>query len=311
MDDRSLFILFLEMAGFNKKESESIFNDFKESEIKMDDFVKLRLSRKSKNIFEQLTLIKFATAYDDPVIRKDIEYAIDQDFSHIKGDLHIHTNWSDGSSSIKQIADEAKKIGYKYIAITDHSLVGKGKVEMDQKKFMKQIEEIDNIQRFLDIKIIKGIEIDINVDGSLDYTDDILKNADIVIGSVHFDYGQGPTKALELLEKLFYNQSIDIIAHPLNKIGKECFLNNFDKLLYLAEKNMKIFEINLSPDRIRESIFLVDIFKDSDVMFSFGTDSHSRKQMRLMSLSNLWNSMINEKMILNTYEDPISLLKKR
>ena len=311
MNDKGLFILLLESSCFSHEDSTYIYENFKDFIGTMVEFVEQKLSDKCQTPFLLSTRKKFARAYDDLSVRKSIESVAEKSFNSIKGDFHIHTNWSDGNNSIEEMVEMAKEMGYKYIAITDHSLVAKGKVEMNEEKFMRQIKKINDIQKFYDIKIIKGIEIDINIDSSLDYSNEMIKNADLVIGSVHFDYGQGPVKAFELLEKLLYNQSIDIIAHPLNKIGEECFLNNSDKLLYLAKKNMKIFEINLSPDRIRESNFLVDIFKDSDIMFSFGTDSHSRKQMKLMSLSNLWNSVIDEKMILNTYEDPIKFLKKR
>jgi len=309
MNDEELFVLLLEASCFSQEESIYIYENFKNFRGSMAEFVEQKLSNKCQTPFLFSTLKKFATAYDDLSIRKSIESVADRNCNSIKGDLHIHTNWSDGNNSVEEIVETAKTMGYQYIAITDHSLVAKGKVEMNEEKFMRQIKKINDIQKFYDIKIIKGIEIDINIDNSLDYSDEIIKNADLVIGSVHFDYGYGEAKAFKLLEELLKNEWIDIIAHPLNEIGKELFLENYEKILYLTEQNHKILEINLSPNRIEEDDFLVKIFNDSNIMFSFGTDSHTKKQMKFMNFSNLWN--ISRDRILNYYDEPLKILNRR
>ncbi|MEM3714466.1 MAG: PHP domain-containing protein [Nitrososphaeria archaeon] len=314
MNDIDLFSLFLEMSCFSRDEAYEISRHFESYNGSMTEFVKEYLLNKCKTIFLSSTLLKFSMAYDDLNIRNKVKSALSvlNDHKFIRGDLHIHTNWSDGNNSIEEMAEKAKQLGYDYISITDHSLVNKGKIEMNEKKFIKQIEKIDEIQKFHKVRIIRGIEIDINDNGSLDYTSKVIEMADLVIGSIHFDYGKGETKTIELLTELLNNEQIDIIGHPLNKINKNSFLKNLDKIMSLAEKNTKILEINLSPDRIEESNFLVKYINSSNIMFSFGTDSHTEKQMELINLSNLWIDEIRKEKILNTYEDPLKvLLKKR
>ncbi len=313
MSDIDLFILFLEMSCFSKDEARTIsyyfFNNYSKS---MSEFVREHLLSKCKTDSLSATLLKFSKAYDDLNIRNKIKSVVDVNHHElIKGDLHIHTNWSDGNNSIEEMVEKANQLGYKYISITDHSLVNKGRIEMNPQKFLMQLEKISEIQRFYEIRIIKGIEVDVNENGSLDYPNEVIKMADLVIGSIHFDYGKGDIKSLELLNQLLNNEYVDIIGHPLNKIGQKSFLKNLDKIISVAEKNAKVLEINLSPDRIIESEFLVKYLGSSNIMFSFGTDSHTRKQMELINISNLWIDKINKESILNTYEDPLKLIKKK
>ncbi len=310
MSSEELFVFFLQVAGISKGKADICFQEFRSANCDMEKFSEYKLSKLCKTLFLQRIISRLSKVYDDPSLRKRIESTVDENFPNIKGDLHVHTDWSDGTYPIEFYVKKAEKLGYEYLAITDHSLVKKGIVQMNSDKFLKQMKHIDELQLKTPVKIIKGVEIDINEDGCLDYPDEVLEKADLVLGAVHFDYGKGEVKALELLESLLENKYVNVIAHPLNKVGKRLFYANLNKIVKLAKENKKIFEISLVPDRIEESDFIVENLKDHDVKFSFGTDSHSTKQLELMSLSNLWLDKLNKNSIANFYEDPIEFMEK-
>ncbi len=309
MTEGALFVLLLQIGGFSKKEAKKRLEEFLQTKQTMEEFSKENLLDQCKTLFLRRILLRFSKVYDDKKMRARIINALEKGWPDIKGDLHIHTSYSDGTYPIESYVREAEYLGYKYIAITDHSLVNKGIVQMDEKSFLEETARIYEIQSQTSVKILKGIEIDVNEDGKLDYSKEILKRADVVLGAVHFDYKMGSKKALELLKVLLKNECIDIIAHPLNKIEKRDFVREVDEVVRLAQENKKAFEINLALDRMGENDFLVEILKDADVRFSIGTDSHSFKQMELMPLANLWIDEIKPSKIANFYDDPTEFLK--
>ncbi len=310
VNSEGLFVLFLQIAGLPEEKMETRLKDFESFNGTMEEFSKSNLLDECETLFLQRMLVRLSKVYDNAVLRKRIESVVDKGVLGIKGDLHVHTNWSDGTYPLESYVKKAEKLRYEYLAITDHSLVGKGIVQMDSDKFLKQIEYINEIQRKTHVKIIKGVEMDVNENGRLDYPDEILKKADFILGAVHFDYGKGEEKALELLESLLENEYVKVIAHPLNKIGKTVFGDHLEKIAKLAKENGKTLEISLVPDRIEESDFMVDNMKNSGVKFSFGTDSHSVKQLELMSLSNLWLDEMDRNSIANFHEDPLRFMEE-
>ncbi len=276
----------------------------------MEEFSRKKLVEECETMFLKRILIRFSKVYDDPELRRKISVALDKGFpKNAKGDLHIHTNWSDGTYPLEFYVRKAEELGYKYLAITDHSLVNKGTVQMDAQKFLKQLKYIEKVQKSTPVKIIKGVEMDINENGELDYSAEIMEKADFILGAVHFDYGKGEEKALELLKILLENEYVKVIAHPLNKVGKDLFGSHLDEIVEIAKRNKKAFEISLVPDRMRESEFLVEKLRDKSVKLSLGTDSHSVKQMELMSVASLWLDRLNANLIANFYDDPLAFLK--
>ncbi len=133
----------------------------------------------------------------------------------IRGDLHVHTDWSDGHNSIEDMALAAKALGYRYIAITDHS-GGRGIAHgLDEEKVRAQIAEIGRINRSLDNPhIFTGIEVDIRADGSLDLPDEILSELDIVIAAVHSAMGQDEARMTQRVIRALRNPNVDVLAHP-------------------------------------------------------------------------------------------------
>ncbi|WP_456400294.1 PHP domain-containing protein [Mesoaciditoga sp.] len=309
-DNLKVFVFFLQVAGISEENIRSHIEEFKKFDGTMEDFSREKLVEECETLFLKRILIRFSKVYDDPELRRKISVALDKGSpKNVKGDLHIHTNWSDGTYPLEFYVKKAEELGYKYLAITDHSLVNKGTVQMDARKFLKQLKYIEEIQKSTPVKIIKGVEMDINENGELDYSAEIMEKADFILGAVHFDYGKGKEKALELLKILLENEYVKVIAHPLNKVGKDLFGSHLDEIVEIAKRNKKAFEISLVPDRMRESEFLVENLKDKGVRLSLGTDSHSVKQMELMSIASLWLDRLNANLIANFYDDPLAFLK--
>ncbi len=309
-DNLKVFVFFLQVAGISEENIRTHVEEFKKFDGTMEEFSREKLVEECETLFLKRILIRFSKVYDDPELRGKISVALDKGFpKNVKGDLHIHTNWSDGTYPLEFYVRKAEELGYKYLAITDHSLVNKGTVQMDAQKFLKQLKYIEEVQKSTHVKIIKGVEMDINENGELDYSAEVMEKADFILGAVHFDYGKGKEKALELLKILLENEYVKVIAHPLNKVGKDLFGSHLDEIVEIAKRNKKAFEISLVPDRMRESEFLVEKLKDKSVKLSLGTDSHSIKQMELMSVASLWLDRLNANLIANFYDDPLAFLK--
>ncbi len=309
-DNLKVFVFFLQVAGISEENIRTHVEEFKKFDGTMEEFSREKLVEECETLFLKRILIRFSKVYDDPELRGKISVALDKGFpKNVKGDLHIHTNWSDGTYPLEFYVRKAEELGYKYLAITDHSLVNKGTVQMDAQKFLKQLKYIEKVQKSTPVRIIKGVEMDINENGELDYSAEIMEKADFILGAVHFDYGKGKEKALELLKILLENEYVKVIAHPLNKVGKDLFGSHLDEIVEIAKRNKKAFEISLVPDRMRESEFLVEKLKDKSVKLSLGTDSHSIKQMELMSVASLWLDRLNANLIANFYDDPLAFLK--
>jgi DNA polymerase (family 10) len=310
--DLDLFAFFLRVAGIPENRVKIHLEDFKKKGGSMEEFSRNKVAEECKTLFLKRILMRFSKVYDTPELREKILFVLEKGIpTRIKGDLHVHTDWSDGTYPMEYYVKKAEELGYKYLAITDHSLVKKGTVQMDERKFLEQLKYIDEIQKSTSLKILKGVELDINEDGSLDYSEEILEKANFIMGAVHFDYGQGAEKAFELLKMLLENEYIDVIAHPLNKVGKEVFGSHLDEIADLARKNGKVLEISLVPDRLDESDFLVRNLKNKGIKFSFGSDSHSTKQLELMANANLWIEELNEHFIANFYDDPLEFFEKK
>jgi histidinol phosphatase-like PHP family hydrolase/predicted nuclease with RNAse H fold/dephospho-CoA kinase len=210
--------------------------------------------------------------------------------SHFYGDLHLHTDWSDGLHSIEQMCDMAVKLGYSYIAITDHSksLKPSGMSELDTITQIMKIREM-NVKSF--IPILAGIEVDILEDGSLDLPDSILNKFDIVIASVHSHFNQSAFILGERLLKALSNKYVNILAHPTGRllgrpgkptIGRNEMELDFNGLIKLCRSNNVALEINCFPERFDLSLEKAKQAIAEGVKIAIGTDSHSMYHMSCM-----------------------------
>jgi DNA polymerase (family 10) len=200
----------------------------------------------------------------------------------IRGDLHIHSNFSDGVSSIESIALRAKALGYEYIAITDHSKSLKIARGLDESRLKEQIKIIKEINdRIEGIRILTGIEVDILTDGILDFKDDILKELDVVIASIHSGFKQDQKTLTKRIINACYNPYVNIIAHPTGRIlgRRDPYDVNIDLVLEAAAATGTVLEINSSPDRLDLNDFMVKRAKEMGIKIVINTDAHDKEAL--------------------------------
>ena len=205
-------------------------------------------------------------------------------YEGIKGDLHVHSNWSDGGFSIERIALEAKSLGYKYIAITDHSKSVKIAHGLDEERLLKQMEEIESLnERLKGIRILKGIEVDILPDGSLDLSDEVLSKLDWVVASIHSRFNEDAT---ERLIAAIRNPYVCCIGHPSGRMlfQRDGYPVDWDRVFEEAAKTGTCLEINAHQDRLDLNDLLVKRAKEFGVKFAIGTDAHHIGQFWMMKL---------------------------
>ncbi len=235
-------------------------------------------------------------------------------YSQIRGDLHLHTKWSDGAHTIRQMAEAAKKRGYKYIAITDHSQSLKFAGGLIEERLKEQIELIQKLnQELKDFTILSGIEVDIKSDGSLDFSDEILSKLDVVIAAIHSGFKQESKIITERIIKAMQNKLVNIIAHPTGRlIGyREAYQVDINKIMDVAAETGTILEINAYPERLDLNDIYCRMAKDKGVQLAIETDAHSIDGLEFMNLGVdvARRGWLEEKDIINTL--PLDKLLKR
>jgi DNA polymerase (family 10) len=203
----------------------------------------------------------------------------------IKGDLHVHSNYSDGKHDLMKLVQVSRKKGYKYIAITDHSkglgIAGGMSVE----KLLEQHRRIREINKKLrGFKVLSGTEVDIRSDGTLDYPDEILKKLDMVIASVHSGFRQSREQITRRINSAIMNPFVSIIAHPTGRIigERDAYEVEMDQILKAAAETSTAMEINAYPFRLDLNDIHVRLAKKMGVMLSVSTDAHRESQFEFM-----------------------------
>lgn len=195
----------------------------------------------------------------------------------IKGDLHIHTNASDGINSLEEMVEAAREKGYKYIANTEHSKhvsVARG---LDSERLMNQIKNVDKLNEKLnDFTILKGVELDILEDGSLDLPDEVIKELDIVVCSIHYKFNLSREKQTERILRAMDNPYFNILAHPTGRLINERAPYDIDieRVMKKAKENNCIFELNSYPTRLDLNDIYCKMAKDKGIKIAISTDSH-------------------------------------
>ena len=193
----------------------------------------------------------------------------------IKGDLHVHSSWSsDAKGSIEEMAKTAEDLGYEYICITDHSVsIGIAAGPKTKTEVIKKKKEIEKAQKKLKIKILCGTEVDIKSDGSLDYSDDILKEMDFVIAAIHSSFDKDNT---DRLISAINHPLVHAIAHPTGRLlGKRnAYPFDEDKVYKEAKKNNVWLEINAHPSRLDLPSSMCRKAKAAGCKFIINTDAH-------------------------------------
>jgi DNA polymerase (family X) len=233
--------------------------------------------------------------------------------SDIKGDLHMHSTWSDGAHSIEEMVEECRAKGYKYMAITDHSQYLKVANGLTRERLLQQKEEIKKLnEKYDDILILSGVEMDILPDGSLDYEDDLLAEMDFVIASIHSAFSQPREKIMERLTTALKNAHVDLIAHPTGrKIGRrEGYEVDIDMLIELAKETNTALELNANPNRLDLKAEYLRKAQDAGVKIFINTDAHKKETLSHMwvGVSTAKKGWIKKSSVINTLE-PNDLLE--
>jgi len=203
----------------------------------------------------------------------------------IRGDLQMHTSATDGKNTIAEMAQKAKEMGYAYLAITDHSKAVRVAGGLDEKRLAKHLQEVEKAGgKIPGIRILKGVEVDILADGSLDLKDDILKECDVVLASVHSRFNMEEGEMTRRIIKAIGNPHVSILAHPTGRLilEREAYKVNLKEVFQAAIDHGVVLEINAYPDRLDLRDVDARMAKEMGARLVISTDAHSTGQLELM-----------------------------
>jgi DNA polymerase (family 10) len=237
--------------------------------------------------------------------------------SDLKGDLHVHSIWSDGHSSLEQLVDLARQLGYVYLGICDHAEKLKVAGGLSVKELEKRQTEIDKLNSSAaDFRLLSGIELNIDNTGGVDYPDEILAGFDIVVGSIHSGFGQSREHLTERMITAMNNPHIDIIGHPTGRIlGKrEPYQLDLEAVFKAAAGSGTILELNSYPDRLDLRDDYLMAAKKLGCKFAINTDAHAASQLHFIEygIFTAQRGWLEAEDVINTYplERLIKTLKR-
>jgi len=236
----------------------------------------------------------------------------------IKGDLHVHSRYSDGAGKLSEIAEKAKVMGLEWVGICDHSQSLKVAGGMEPDTVYEKMEETRKFnQRSKDFKLLCGMEVDILSDGSLDYEDELLSQLDLVIAAIHSGFKQSEEQLTERIMSAMENKYVHMIAHPQGRLlGKrEAYPLNMEKVMTTAQKTQTFLEINAYPERLD----LFDIYcrkaKELSILIGIGTDAHTLNQIEnlYLGVAVARRGWLEKRDLLNTlsYDELIRILRRK
>ena len=270
-----------------------------------------------EDVYEKLGL-----AYIAPELREDRgEIAASQagklpkllKLSDVRGDLHVHSDWTDGTVPIAGMAEAAQARGYEYIALTDHSRRVAMTHGLDPVRLARQIHEIDRLnEKFKNFTILKGIEVDILKDGSLDLPDSSLAKLDIVVAAVHSHFDLPRNAQTDRVVRALENRHVSILAHPTGRLigEREPYDIDMDAVISAARKAGCYLEINAEPDRLDLNDLQAHAAKLAGVRLAVSTDAHSIDAFQCMrfGIDQARRAWLTASDVLNTR--PLAELRK-
>ncbi len=273
-------------------------------------------AKSEKEIYEALGM-----SYIPPELREDsgeIELALNRSLprlvqlADIRGDFHIHSLYSDGGNSIREIADAAGDMGYEWVGVCDHSQSLKIAGGLDLKALEEKMKDIENINKKSRVEILCGQEVDIMSDGSLDYPDGVLCRLDLVIAAVHTGFGQSREKITSRVLKAMENPYVNIIAHPTGRLlnEREAYDIDMETVIEKAAETGTFLEINAYPRRLDISSIYARRAGERNVKMAAGTDAHHKRELRNMkyAVDVARRGWLEKKSLINTI--PLGRLKK-
>ena len=240
-------------------------------------------------VYEQVEL-----PWIPPELREDrgeIEAAARQalpelvELDQIRGDLQMHSTWSDGKNTIEEMLMGCSAKGYEYFALTDHSKALAMTGGLDAHRIRQQWQEIEEIQsRHPEIRILRSQEIDILADGALDQEDEILEELDLVVISVHSLFDLSAADQTRRIIRALEHPQVDILAHPTGRLinRRPPFAVDIDEILHCAKENGVIVELNAHPERLDLKDSHLMLARDLGLKVAISTDAHSVRQLDLM-----------------------------
>jgi len=203
----------------------------------------------------------------------------------IRGELHMHSKWTDGNSAVVEMVRACKERGYQYCAITDHSKAVRIAGGLSAEDFKRQRAEIDEVRRKVrGITIFTGCEVDILPDGSLDLPDDLLEQLDVVVAAVHFKMDMNQSEMTKRVLKALANPAVKILAHPTGRLinQREPFAIDLEQIFHAAKEHDVAVELNAQPDRLDLNDLHVFRAREIGVKIAINTDAHSTEQLHFI-----------------------------
>ncbi|RYG74862.1 DNA polymerase/3'-5' exonuclease PolX [Lentibacillus lipolyticus] len=226
--------------------------------------------------------------------------------SDIRGDLHMHTTWSDGAQSIEEMVNRARSKHYDHIAITDHSKFLRVANGLNETRLRRQREEIDRLnEKYDDIHIFAGVEMDIRPDGTLDFDDSFLQEMDFVIGAIHSSFTQSQEKIMARLIAALENPYVSLIAHPTGRLigRREGYHVDIERLIERAAETGTALEINANPNRLDLASQWAFRAQEAGVKIAINTDAHDYDMLEHMTygVSTAQKGWLHKETVLNTW----------
>jgi DNA polymerase (family 10) len=202
----------------------------------------------------------------------------------IRGDCHMHTNWSDGAHPLSVMVEAARK-RYDYAAISDHSRMVGVTGGMDAPTLLKQVEELRRLaKQYDDFTLLRGIEVDIKPDGTLDMPDEVLAQLDVVLASVHIKFNMTEEEMTARIIKAMENPYVTVIAHPTGRLigAREPYPVNMEKLLDAAKRTGTFMELDSFWDRLDLNDIYLRMAKEKGVKIMIDTDAHNISHFEML-----------------------------
>lgn len=214
--------------------------------------------------------------------RKELPTLVER--ADIRGDLQMHTRWSDGADSIEEMAKAAKALGYEYIAITDHSQSLKFVGGVTVEELREHAKVAKKVSDKIGIAVLMGSECDILPDGRLDYPDEVLRALDVVVCSVHTRLQMEEEQMTNRIVKALENPHVDILGHPTGRLlgQREAYAVDIERIIEAARRTGAALEINASPQRLDLNDVQAKMAKERGAKLVVSTDAHNRYQLQYM-----------------------------
>lgn len=228
------------------------------------------------------------------------------EFGDMRGDLHAHTDWSDGRNTLRDMVAAAKAQGFEYFAITDHSVSSTVANGLDQQRLLAQVKQVRELDAEIEgITLLTGSEVDIRKDGRLDFPEEILAQLDIVVASVHSHFSLTEVEMTRRIIRAIENPFVKIIGHPTGRLlgRRPMYPLNVDEIIEAAAENNTVLEINGSPSRLDLGPEFVRKAKRAGVRLAVNTDAHVIAQLahRQSGVNVARRGWLTKSDVINTY----------